>query len=125
MPIYHIEPHDLLFFRDARPMESQSPGGGHGARWPHPAVFFDALHAALWRAFPDPATGGFTDHSFYRKESGRRGVKANGGAFFQTLASAGPFPVRDGHWLFPAPADVQPGGGVLRPITRHAGESDL
>ena len=27
--------------------------GGHGARWPEPSIAFDALHAALHRAFPD------------------------------------------------------------------------
>src|ERR1017187_6155774 len=107
MPLFHIQPQDLLFFRDARPMESQSPSGGHGARWPHPAVFFDAIHAALWRGFPDDADKRkhqFTSHSFYRKENTNRIARRNGGVFFQTLTTAGPFPVRDGQWLFPAPA---------------------
>jgi CRISPR/Cas system CMR-associated protein Cmr3 (group 5 of RAMP superfamily) len=128
MPIYHIQPQDLFFFRDARPMESQSPGGGHGARWPHPAVFFDAFHAALWRACPDDATKiqhGFTAHSFYCKDKGARTVVRNGGTFFQTLATAGPFPVCQGQWLFPRPADAEVGGGYLRLITRSLGESDL
>jgi CRISPR-associated protein Cmr3 len=128
MPVFHIQPQDLLFFRDARPMESQSPSGGHGARWPHPAVFFDALHAALWRGFPNAAAKQqrqFTSHTFYRKENGRRVPRGNGGVFFQTLTTAGPFPVRDGQWLFSAPADVQPDGGLLLPITTRRGDSDL
>ena len=130
MPVYHIQPQDLLFFRDARPMESQSPGGGHGANWPHPGVFFDALHAALWRAFPDPSTVAgldsipFEDHSYFRKRDGRRTGDPAKRTYFQTLATAGPFPVRGSEWFFPAPADAQPGGLSL-PLDHDAGASDL
>ena len=48
MQIYTLTPNDVLFFRDGRPMEA---AGGHGARWPEPSLIFDALHAALHRAF--------------------------------------------------------------------------
>ncbi|MCZ7636221.1 MAG: hypothetical protein M5U12_09420 [Verrucomicrobia bacterium] len=106
-------------------MESQSPSGGHGARWPHPGVFFDAIHVALWRAFAEPAGHGFAQHSFYGKRNGQRQRLRNGGTFFQTLATAGPFPVREAQWLFSAPADAQPGGGALHPITQDQAESDL
>lgn len=128
MPVYHLQPQDLLFFRDARPMEPQSPGGGHGAGWPHPAVLFDALHAALWRAFPDApvreATG-FSHHSFYVKKDGQRQPIGQQRTWFHTLATAGPFPVLAGQWLFPAPADALPDGGRLLPITEEPGASNL
>ncbi len=129
MPVYHIQPQDLLFFRDARPMEPQSPGGGHGARWPHPAVFFDAIHSALWRAFPDAASRelkGFSHHSFFfKKKNGERLPVSSQRTWFQSLRTAGPFPVRDGRWLFPCPADVQPNGGLVLPVTAYQGTSDL
>jgi CRISPR-associated protein Cmr3 len=128
MPVFHIHPQDIFFFRDGRPMESSSPAGGHGARWPHPAVFFDAIHAALWRGFPDIAAKKkqqFPSHSFYRKENGQRIARSNGGVFFQTLTTVGPFAVSNNQWLFPTPADIQPGGGLLLPITSRKGDSDL
>lgn len=50
MNAYTLEPQDLLFFRDGRPIAT---AGGHGARWPEPSVVFDAIHAALHRAFPE------------------------------------------------------------------------
>lgn len=53
MPIYQISPQDVLFFRDARPMTADAGSGGHGAHWPAPSVFFEAIHAALHRAFPE------------------------------------------------------------------------
>lgn len=103
MKHYTLVPQDLLFFRDARPMET---GGGHGARWPEPSVIFDALHAALWRAFPkaqpwehEHCFGRSSDRDPHRKRSQR----------FGSLFSAGLFPVwNDGRWLLPAPGDVIP-----------------
>ena len=50
MKTYTFEPSDLLFIRDARPIDI----GGHGARWPDSPLIFDAIHAALHRAFPTP-----------------------------------------------------------------------
>jgi len=124
MPVYHIQPHDLLFFRDARPMEPQSPGGGRGARWPHPAVFFDAIHAALWRAFPKPSDRGFADHSFFFKKDGKRIPVSNQRSWFQSLTTAGPFPILENQWLFPPPGDALPDGGQSLPITEHHGTSN-
>ncbi|MCP5517944.1 MAG: hypothetical protein H7A45_11890 [Verrucomicrobiales bacterium] len=126
MPVYLIQPQDLLFFRDARPMEPESPGGGQGARWPHPAIFFDAIHAALWRAFPDAEHRqrvGFAGRSFFLKRKGRRIAVRRQRTWFHTLATAGPFPVVESRWLFPAPADVLPEGGRLLPITEPSGVS--
>ena len=103
MNAYTLEPQDLLFFRDGRPIAT---AGGHGARWPEPSVIFDAIHAALHRAFPQPAAWEHT-HRFGR--SSDRDSRRDRTQRFGSLATAGLFPVwTDGRWLFPAPADVLP-----------------
>jgi CRISPR type III-B/RAMP module-associated protein Cmr3 len=101
MPAYTITPEDILFFRDGRPMET---AGGHGARWPEPSVIFDALHAALHRAFPDAQDW---EHSHRYGRSSDRDMSRARTQRFGSLATAGPFPAwKDGRWLFPAPADA-------------------
>lgn len=125
MPIYQITPHDLLMFRDGRPLEPLAGTGGHGARWPGPSIIFDALHAALHRAYPQQQDwehphryGRSSDRDLTRKETQR----------FGSLATVGPFPVLNGTWLFPTPGDVsKPGCFVpsLLPLTAETGESDL
>lgn len=100
MKTYTLEPQDLLFFRDARPMETS---GGHGARWPEPSVIFDALHAALWRAFPQAQVWEHK-HDFGRSSHRPRNGDTQR---FGSLSTTGLFPVwSDRRWLFPAPADV-------------------
>ncbi|MHB9005365.1 MAG: type III-B CRISPR module-associated Cmr3 family protein [Limisphaerales bacterium] len=102
MKIYTLEPQDFLFFRDGRPTETS---GGNGARWPEPSIIFDALHAALWRAFP----GDHPQPWEHRHDFGRSSHRPCGGDTqrFGSLATTGLFPVwTDGRWLFPAPADV-------------------
>lgn len=121
MKTYLLEPQDLLFFRDGRPIETS---GGHGARWPDPSVIFDALHAALWRAFPADQPQPWE----HRHDFGRSSQRPHNGDTqrFGSLATAGLFPVVQGRarapraaagappdaldvscrWLFPAPADV-------------------
>jgi CRISPR type III-B/RAMP module-associated protein Cmr3 len=125
MPLYNITPQDLLMFRDGRPMEANAGSGGHGGRWPEPSVIFDAIHAALHRAFPSREPwehphrfGRSSNRDFNRKETQR----------FGSLATAGPFPVRDGEWFFPAPQDVtQPDcySPCLLPMDTDSGASDL
>ena len=46
-----LEPTDVLFFRDGRPMSGSL--SGHGAAWPLPNVISHAFHAALHRAALD------------------------------------------------------------------------
>ncbi len=123
---YRLTPTDLLFFKDGRPMAA-GEGIGHGARWPLPPLFFDALHAALHRAFPEWQDWEPRNHKGrFRNGRGRRGDQR-----FGTLRTAGPFPLRNGAWLFPAPLDVRGGateGGLsaLRPISDElALSSDL
>lgn len=109
MSLYSIKPQDVFFFRDGRPMETGQGTGGHGANWPMPSVIFDALHAALHRAF---------------------GQKLGTGFHFGSLSTAGPFPQIQSNdheeWLFPSPHDLvmvehgEPCEGQLIPTPRDA-----
>lgn len=122
-----LQPNDVLFFRDGRPMS----GGlaGHGAAWPLPTVTSAALHAALWRA-------GLADAS-HPHRPGRNGHATADAPTrrFGALLTAGPFPVHRGTapasaapvWFLPRPADAQAPGSAevtLRPVPvdRSAGE---
>src|SRR2546426_12037491 len=107
MPIYQIIPQDILFFRDGRPMEAGAGSGGHGANWPAPSLIFDAIHAALYRAYPDQQPwehphrfGRSSDRDYQRLPTQR----------FGSLATTGPFPCWEDadscRWLFPCPSDV-------------------
>ena len=91
MPTLEIKPSGQLFFRDARPMESATGSGGHGASWPNPAVLFGALQAALHR-------------SDLKECEQRNGHK------FTSLKTAGPFPLCKSQWFFPFPSDIAPLG---------------
>ncbi len=126
MKAFTLQPRDLLFFRDARPMGGSSQGAG--ARWPLPSV----LHSALLSAFHDRWPGG-TDwesnhvhHTDREQEKFRDGVTTS--MRFGGLRTIGPFP-----WLgnnrrtqtgeprlpaglyFPTPADIV-AGGVMQPV---------
>ena len=101
MNTYTFEPSDLLFIRDARPIDTV---GGHGARWPDAPLIFDAIHAALHRAFPgvqewehEHRTGVSSTRDY--SEANRRNQRFGG------LTTAGIFPVENGKWFFPRPAD--------------------
>ena len=96
-----LQPTDVLFFRDGRPMTGSL--SGHGAAWPMPNVINAAFHAALHRSgFGDEA------HSHRRGACGVYGEDARRDRKFGSLVTAGPFPVRDaGAWFFPRPQDLQ------------------
>lgn len=92
-----LEPTDVLFFRDGRPMSGSL--SGHGAAWPLPNVVNHAFHAALHRADFDGV------HEHRRGRSGS--YEETRDRKFGSLATAGPFPVsREGQWFFPRPADA-------------------
>lgn len=142
MPTYTITPQDVLMFRDGRPME----GGlsGHGARWPEPGVIFDALHAALHRAFPSAQSW---EHAHRYGRSGDRDTNRARSQRFGSLATLGPFPAVGGGtgyqpvasgnlpdaptptWFFPCPADVTKAErgelAVLHPLREPGGRSNL
>lgn len=95
-----LSPTDVLFFRDGRPMEGAS--SGHGAAWPLPNVLSAAIHHALRRADHDDL------HQHRRGRNGSySGEDAHRDRKFGSLQLGGPFPVVDGQWLFPRPADAQ------------------
>lgn len=116
-----LQPSDVLFFRDGRPMS----GGlaGHGAAWPLPNVLNAAFHAALHRR-------GFEDHELHPHDHhAADGQAAKAARKFGSLRTAGPFPVLapnggaggpvaapgdpphatsgESRWFFPRPADVR------------------
>jgi hypothetical protein len=106
-----LEPNDVLFFSDGRPMTRSL--AGHTAAWPLPNVVNAALHAALHRAgLPET-------HVHRRARSGKilSQDPEKDGRKFGALTSAGPFPVhrRDGQgdrWFFPRPGDAQQEGSL-------------
>jgi CRISPR/Cas system CMR-associated protein Cmr3 (group 5 of RAMP superfamily) len=95
-----LQPTDVLFFRDGRPMEGSL--AGHGAAWPLPNVTDAAFHAALHRS-------GLSGHAHDQRRDGNCDGKDN--RQFGSLVTAGPFPVRKSGekatWFFPRPFDLQ------------------
>lgn len=111
-----LEPNDVLFFRDGRPMGGSL--SGHGSAWPMPNVINAALHAALHRS-------DLKGHSHRVVDGGTVGVRER---VFGSLVSAGPFPVKDEKWWFPRPADAQREGSAeatLLPNPALSGGSSL
>jgi CRISPR-associated protein Cmr3 len=105
-----LQPTDVLFFRDGRPMSGSL--AGHTAAWPLPDVTNHALHAALHKA-------GLEGVHAHRR--GRSGVYSDErDRKFGSLLTAGPFPVDgSGRWFFPRPKDAQLNGSVkvtLQPV---------
>jgi CRISPR-associated protein Cmr3 len=101
-----LQPSDVLFFRDGRPMSGSLTG--HGASWPLPTVLNAALHAALWRSEIEShkhVPGRSSSLRDYSDEN--RGTH---GRKYGSLFSAGPFPEFQGIWYFPRPADAQRAG---------------
>jgi CRISPR type III-B/RAMP module-associated protein Cmr3 len=99
-----LQPIDVLFFRDGRPMEGSL--AGHGAAFPLPTVINGAFHAALHRA-------GFTEVHLHRRGKSGRYDDNQRDKKYGCLKTAGPFPVsvqNDGEnkfkWYFPRPLDL-------------------
>jgi hypothetical protein len=96
-----LQPTDVLFFRDGRPMSGSL--AGHGAAWPMPNVINAAFHAALHRSGLAREA-----HSHRRGARGVYAQDAQRDRKFGSLITAGPFPVKDGRtWFFPRPHDLQ------------------
>ncbi len=104
-----IQPRDVLFFRDARPMGGSSEGAG--GNWPLPSVFFSAMRSALLEKWPQGnAEFESVDHRYTDNEK-NKGITA----LFGGLKTLGPFPQKDGVPHFPLPLDVE-AGGIMQPI---------
>ncbi|MBM3883420.1 MAG: hypothetical protein FJ387_27560 [Verrucomicrobia bacterium] len=136
-----LQPTDVLFFRDGRPMSGSL--AGHTAAWPLPDATNHALHAALHRAQLEARTG----EKLHTHRRGRSGHYSNEEAHrdrkFGALLTAGPFPVHlaganrlsatptdvpaDTRWFFPRPRDAQLAGSVqatLQPVRSLAKNGD-
>jgi CRISPR-associated protein Cmr3 len=111
MNLIYLQPTDVLFFRDGRPMGGSL--AGHTAAWPLPDVTNHALHAALHRA----GLGGVHGHDHINAK-GESAAKDN--RKFGSLVTAGPFPALGGtgnlpdapRWFFPRPKDAQLNGSI-------------
>ena len=84
---FKMTPEDVLFFRDARPMEASDIGCG--ANWPRPDQLYHALRSALLLSWPSR-----------QNWEGERGVLR-----FGSLRTLGPFPQRKGELYLPCPMD--------------------
>lgn len=102
-----LDPTDVLFFRDGRPMSGSL--SGHGATWPFPTVTNAALHAELWQAQVNNTLKndqGELVKVHRHDHHSRAGQTITDIRIFGSLVTAGPFPVKDGVWLFPRPLDA-------------------
>ncbi len=105
LDIILLEPIDVLFFRDGRPMTGALTG--HGAAWPLPNVISAAFHAALHRAELDDVHLHYTDscgNDPNCKDDKKRNQR------FGSLFTMGPFPCNDTRWYFPRPKDADEKG---------------
>jgi hypothetical protein len=82
---FHLVPRDLLFLRDARPMEAAD--AGLGAHWPRPDQLWNALINAFHRQWPEPQPWEHT----HRKRSDENPLSSDR---FGALQTAGPWPLR-------------------------------
>lgn len=111
---FHIEPRDLLFLRDGRPMEASD--AGLGANWPRPDQIWNAFINAFHARWPEPMEWEGYRHKFKEKVDNNSESSFRFGA----LKSAGPFPVdqSDNEIYFPCPLDLSSGDGdVLQQMT--------
>lgn len=119
-----LEPSDVLFFRDGRPMSGSL--AGHGAAWPLPSVTNAALHAALHRA---GVAGESHTHRASRNGQIQSEDREKRGRKFGSLVTAGPFPVCASgtapEWFFPRPADADDIVPVYFPLKNELGFSNL
>ena len=111
----NLGPRDLLFMRDARPMEASD--AGLGANWPRPDQLWNAFIAAFWRQWPDRQSFEGEMHTVCKAD------KHQDNAFrFGSLLTAGPFPGKKENgkvtYYFPCPCDLAIDDEcVLQPMT--------
>lgn len=97
-----LTPRDLLFLRDARPMEASD--AGLGANWPRPDQLYHALLAAFHLRWPKRQTWEGDEHA-------RRDERADINFRFGALKTVGPFPKKKDEngkvgIFFPRPLDL-------------------
>lgn len=89
-------PRDLLFLRDARPMEAAD--AGLGANWPRPDQFYHSLLSSFRLRWPVVQE--------WEKPFLHQGAPRFVDNRFGTLQTKGPFPKKDGNVFFPRPLDL-------------------
>lgn len=94
---YALEPNDLLFLRDARPMEASD--AGLGANWPRPDQVWSAVINALHRQWPERQSWEM------EKWENTRYKNKNFSDRFTSLKSFGPYPLKNGELYLPLPLD--------------------
>ena len=97
-----ISPRDVLFFRDARPMEGSFMGGG--GNWPFPSTWHSAMLSAFYREWPERQEEWEKEHRHKKaKNDNKFGYSS---LRFGGLKTWGPFPERGNEIYFPVPLDV-------------------
>ena len=97
-----LTPRDLLFLRDARPMEASD--AGLGANWPRPDQLYHALLAAFHLRWP-------TRQAWEGEEHTRRDERTDINFRFGALKTVGPFPKKidksgKAEIFYPRPLDL-------------------
>jgi CRISPR-associated protein Cmr3 len=95
---FTLQPRDLLFMRDARPMEASD--AGLGANWPRPDQLWNALINAFHREWPEQQEWEGSVHSAKEQDKNQ-----NSSFRFGALRTVGPFPQRKGELYLPMPLD--------------------
>lgn len=118
---YALEPRDLLFMRDARPMEASD--AGLGANWPRPDQLWNAIINTFHRTWPVRQEWEGTAHT-----KGNADKNKDSSDRFGALKTFGPFPVKNNEVYYPCPLDLNmtvvpcPGTNLPKPLT-HAFQS--
>ena len=92
-----LTPRDLLFLRDARPMEASD--AGLGANWPRPDQLYHALLGAFHLRWPERQQWEGEEHT-------RRDERPDITFRFGALKTIGPFPKKGEDVFFPRPLDL-------------------
>ena len=111
----NMEPRDLLFFRDAKPMKASSIG--EGARIPYPHLFYDALIASFHEEWPELEDWEFEHFHPHKGEKGRMR--------FGGLKTLGVFPVCKDEVYLPVPADIATDGNDVARLWKPPGKNNL
>ena len=109
-----LQPRDVLYFRDGRPIGGSAEGSG--AVWPHPALFHSALLAALQRRFSERLGEWESEHHRLTDSEKRKQERGKVRFHLGGLKSWGPFPKTDEGILVATPADLLAQGGVAAPL---------
>ncbi|OGV20917.1 MAG: hypothetical protein A2X47_10200 [Lentisphaerae bacterium GWF2_38_69] len=107
---FHIEPRDLLFMRDGRPMEASD--AGLGANWPRPDQIYSAFINTFHAQWSD-----FQSWEGHRHNQNDRDTNKDSSYRFGSLKTAGPFPAKGKEIYLPCPLDLSADdNGCLYPM---------